>query len=627
MTTKKTSVDGMSQEETKKKTVKKTRTTRTTRTPRKKKVEAQPAEETVAEATPAVEQSAPTVEQSAPAVEQPVAEMPATTEEAAVETPVATEETKTEAPVTAEEVKAEEPAVVEQVKAEEPVVTEEAKAEEPAVAEEPKAERKTENKQKEQQKRPIPPLPNIVINDIVELNAAPRAQICLSDQQIQQLTLEEANYRFQFMEYTLANILNYDVVLSDTNIWLELLVGHTSSHSDPRVNARLQFERQLEFISRLMKHRGGRFTMMAETYEEIDRFATMQEPTNYRDADWNDEALCRNVAARLAKRLILSMQRENRLRIEGIGAESHHNAFADPVIIRRTVEMFAKGKKVLLLTNDASVAIRSMGMCDDLQLHNNIDDHTWDTVYAPRRPMVMTMDDLKILDFYTRQYHFLQMAAGRQWLEDIPRQTAQKADIPELQLWMEGFRPGDRHERHSDIQARQKEQQRQKEEQQRKAEEQQRQKEAQREAQRERDRQREQERQRQKEAQREAQRERERQQQEAKQQEQEVAKTQQQETVEPKQDNNPQQQESPKKRPSRRKPAKQEPVNDAPAEQEPVKQEVANEETAAPKQEPAAQKQETTAPKQETTAPKAEKPKSRRPSRRGGSRTKKAPTA
>lgn len=627
MTTKKTSVDGMPQEEAKKKTVRKTRTTRTTRTPRKKKVAAESADETVAEATPEVETTAPVAETSAPetapTVEQPAAIIEQPAAEPAVETPAA----KVEEPATVEQKKEEKPAPVEEKKEEEPAPAKEVKVETPAPVEEPKAEPKAESKpdnkqkeQKEQQKRPIPPLPNIVINDIVELNAAPRAQICLSDQQIQQLTLEEANYRFQFMEYTLANILNYDVVLSDTNIWLELLVGHTSSHSDPRVNARLQFERQLEFISRLMKHRGGRFTMMAETYEEIDRFATMQEPTNYRDADWNDEALCRNVAARLAKRLILSQQRENRLRIEGIGAESHHSAFADPVIIRRTVEMFAKGKKVLLLTNDASVAIRSMGMCDDLQLHNNIDDHTWDTVYAPRRPMVMTMDDLKILDFYTRQYHFLQMAAGRQWLEDIPRQSAEKEEIPELQLWMEGFRPGDRHERHSDIQARQKEQQRQKEEQQRKAEEQQRQKEAQREAQRERDRQREQERQRQKEAQREAQRERDRQQQEAKQQEQEVAKTQQQETVEPKQDNNPQQQESPKQRPARRKPAKQEPVNDALAEQEPVKQEVANEETAAPKQ-------ETGAAKQEPAAPKAEKPKARRPSRRGGSRQKKAPTA
>lgn len=349
----------------------------------------------------------------------------------------------------------------------------------------------------EQKIKPIPPLPNIIINDVIELANAPKAQICLSDQQIQLLTLEEAHKRFQYLEYTLANILDYDIVISDTNIWLELLVGHTSSHSDPRVNARLQFERQLEFISKLTKHRGGRFMIMAETYEEIDRFATSQEPTNYSEADWTDEALCRNVAARLAKRLILSQQRENRLRIEGIGAESHHGAFADPAIIRRTVELFAEGKKVLLLTNDASVAIRSMGMCDDLQRWNKISDSTWDKVYAPIRPMILTMDDLKTLDNYTRQYHFLQMAAGTQWMEDIPMIPAARCDENEwkrLVLWEEGFRPGDRHERHSDIQARQKEQQKkleaqqkQQEEQRLKAEEQRRQKEEQRRLQSERD--------------------------------------------------------------------------------------------------------------------------------------------
>ena len=139
----------------------------------------------------------------------------------------------------------------------------------------------------------------------------------------------------------MALVLNYDIVVSDTNIWLELLTGHTSSHSDPRYNARLQFERQLEFISRLMKHRGGRFMMMSETYEEIDRFATMIDPVSPRDADFNDETVCRNIAARLAKRLILSQQRENRLRIVGIGSESHHSSFADPAIIHRCVELFS----------------------------------------------------------------------------------------------------------------------------------------------------------------------------------------------------------------------------------------------------------------------------------------------
>lgn len=183
--------------------------------------------------------------------------------------------------------------------------------------------------------------------------------------------------------------------------------------------------------------------MMSETYEEIDRFATQMEPPAV-DADMKDEVVCRNIAARLAKRLILSQQRENRLRIEGIGAESHHSAFADPAIIRRCVELFSQGKRVLLLTNDASVAIRSMGMCDDLQRTNGIDDETWDSVYAPLRPMVMTFDDLKILDAYTRQYHFLQMAAGKQWMEDVPQQMC-KSVVNPLELWIDGFRPGDRH--------------------------------------------------------------------------------------------------------------------------------------------------------------------------------------
>jgi hypothetical protein len=203
------------------------------------------------------------------------------------------------------------------------------------------------------------------------------------------------------------------------------------------------FERQLEFISKLVRYRGGRFMMMSETYEEIDRFATQQAPTNYKDADFADEALCRNVSARLAKRLILSQQRENRLKIEGICAESHHAAFADPAIIRKTVELFSTGKRVLLLTNDASVAIRSMGMCDDLQRINDIDDETWERVYAPLRPMVVTMEDLKVLDFYTRQYHFLQMAAGKQWMEDVP-QRMEKRNIQPLNLWLDGFRPGDK---------------------------------------------------------------------------------------------------------------------------------------------------------------------------------------
>ena len=292
--------------------------------------------------------------------------------------------------------------------------------------------------------KPLPPCPTLVIHNIVELVNAPSRQFLLTDQQIQQLSAEEAARRFRWIEGTLALVLDYDIVISDTNIWLELLTGHTSSHSDPRFNCRLQFERQLEFISKLTRHRSGRFMMMSETYEEIDRFASQMEPQSHSDSDFSDDDVCRNIAARLAKRLILSQQRENRLRIEGIGAESHHSAFADPAIIRRCVELFAQGRRVLLLTNDASVAIRSMGMCDDLQRTNGIDDETWDNIYAPLRPMVMTMDDLKAIDAYTRQYHFLQMATGKAWMEDVPRQM-RKNDVAPLTLWMEGFRPGDRH--------------------------------------------------------------------------------------------------------------------------------------------------------------------------------------
>ncbi len=299
---------------------------------------------------------------------------------------------------------------------------------------------KTPNTQKQ---KPIPAFNPVRIDTIVDMVNAPKGQLLLNDQQIQQLIPEEALKRFRWIEGTLAWVLNYDVVISDTNIWLELLVGHTSSHSDPKVNARLMFERQLEFISKLVRFRGGRFMMMSETYEEIDRFATQQAPTNYKDADFNDEALCRNVSARLAKRLILSQLRENRLKIEGICAESHHAAFADPAIIRKTVELFSVGKRVLLLTNDASVAIRSMGMCDDLQRINEIDDETWERVYSPLRPMVITMEDLKVLDLYTRQYHFLQMAAGKQWMEDVP-QRMEKRNIQPLALWLDGFRPGDK---------------------------------------------------------------------------------------------------------------------------------------------------------------------------------------
>lgn len=296
----------------------------------------------------------------------------------------------------------------------------------------------------EKPKQTIPPLPNIRINNIVELLQAPMRSIVLTDQQIQQLTLEEIERRHRFLEETLSNVLDYDIVISDTNIWLELLIGYTSSHSDPRYNARLQFERQLEFISKLVHYRGGRFMILGETYEEIDRFATMLDPTDHRDADFTDNIVCLNTAARLAKRLILAQQRENRLRICGIGAESHHASFADPAIIRKVAELFAMGKKVLLMTNDASVAIRAMGICDDLQRYNNISDEDWDENYAPLRPMVFTFDDLKQLDFYTRQYHYIQMAAGTPWMADIEKTVIRHRPAP-LELSQEAFRPGDKH--------------------------------------------------------------------------------------------------------------------------------------------------------------------------------------
>ena len=356
-----------------------------------------------------------------------------------------------------------------------PTTVEEApKVENPTASQETATETPKAEAQPQQQKPAVKPAPrmpqNLIIKDFCDLaNNGSRIPL-LNDQQIQLLTYEDALERNMIMEAILANVLDYDIVLSDTNIWLELLVGHTSSHSDPRVNARLQFERQLEFISKMMKRIGGKFMIMSETYEEVDRFATMQEPTDYKLADWKDEVLCRNVAARLAKRLMLSQQKENRLRIEGIGSESHHAAFADPAIIRRTVELFAEGKKVLLLTNDASVGIRSLGMCDDLQRTNQIDDKTWRTVYEPQRPMVLTMDDLKLLDQFTRQYHFLMVAAGRQWMQDVNMREAITLEKP-LQLWMEGFRAGDRHERRSDRIEQQRREEQQKREQEKREQE------------------------------------------------------------------------------------------------------------------------------------------------------------
>lgn len=296
------------------------------------------------------------------------------------------------------------------------------------------------------------PLPNISIHNIIELQQAPLRAIILSDAQIQLLSMDEIIKRHKFLQETLANVLDYDVVISDTNVWLELLFSKSSSGqtlpsgADGKTSSqpvRLQYERQLEFISKMCSYRGGRFMMMSETYEEIDRFACLLDPQNYKDADFSDNNVCLNAAARLAKRLILQQQRENRLRIDRIGAESHHASFADPAIIRRVTELFADGKKVLLLTNDASVAIRTMGVCDDLQRYNNISDEDWNKHYVPLRPMVFMFDDLRLLESYTRQYHFIQVASGQPWMCDV-EPAMHREEVAPLTICDDAFVPGDK---------------------------------------------------------------------------------------------------------------------------------------------------------------------------------------
>lgn len=282
--------------------------------------------------------------------------------------------------------------------------------------------------------------------NIIDLINTPQKDLILSDQQIQQLTLEEAHQRHLMLQETLSGVLDYDIVISDTNVWLEL---NAASYGDNRGNTRLMFERQLDFISKMMRHRGGKFIIMGETYEEIDRFAAVQDPVNHKEADFSDNLVYLNAAARLAKRLILSMQRENRLRIEGISSESHHAAFADPAIVRRVVELFTEGKKVLLLTNDASVAIRSIALCDDLQRINAISDEEWNATYTQLRPMAFTFDDLRLLDNYTRQYHYIQMADGKPWMSDVQpfAASAPRCSQPLAPLTIDeyAFRQGDKH--------------------------------------------------------------------------------------------------------------------------------------------------------------------------------------
>lgn len=434
-----------------KKTSPKTRNSRGKKTLKNKKAEEMAATEKEAPTAVTTESDATTTTTDSTALPAPV-EQETVTENAAAEV----DSIEAAQPVTVpEQSSTPEQTSEKETEAEADVATaeDEEKEQKPQkVQQEEKRPQKEQNAQKEKpaqkenarQQLSVPALPNIRINNIIELLQAPMRSIVLTDQQIQQLTLEQIEERHRFLEETLARVLDYDVVISDTNIWLELLIGYTSSHSDPRYNARLQFERQLEFISKLTYYRSGRFMILGETYEEIDRFASMLDPANHRDADFTDNIVCLNTAARLAKRLILAQQRENRLRIDGIGAESHHAAFADPAIIRKVAELFASGKKVLLLTNDASVAIRAMGICDDLQRYNNITDKEWDEKYAPLRPMVFTFDDLKQLDFYTKQYHYIQMAAGVPWMSDIEHSINRDIPAP-LELNMEAFKPGDKH--------------------------------------------------------------------------------------------------------------------------------------------------------------------------------------
>ena len=130
------------------------------------------------------------------------------------------------------------------------------------------------------------PLPNITIHNIIELQQAPMRAIILSDAQIQLLSMDEIIKRHKFLQETLANVLDYDVVISDTNVWLELLFGKAPSGQTPAGGdakpaaqpQRLLYERQLEFISKMCAYRGGRFMMMSETYEEIDRFQCCGPP-------------------------------------------------------------------------------------------------------------------------------------------------------------------------------------------------------------------------------------------------------------------------------------------------------------------------------------------------------------
>ena len=99
--------------------------------------------------------------------------------------------------------------------------------------------RNVKEKQPEKEQKPVVevvvqkplPLPNITIHNIIELQQAPLRAIVLNDQQIQMLTMEEIVKRHRFLQETLTNVLDYDVVrhLHDSpkkNIFVTLAIAN-----------------------------------------------------------------------------------------------------------------------------------------------------------------------------------------------------------------------------------------------------------------------------------------------------------------------------------------------------------------------------------------------------------------
>ena len=119
-----------------------------------------------------------------------------------------------------------------EIKNEEPAVENKTAEKKPEKASKKEVAKEAEKPADKPAVKPIPKMPtNLVIRDFCDLANSGGYIPLLSDQQIQQLTYEEAFERNLIFEAIISNVLDYDIVLSDTNIWLELLVGHTSSHS------------------------------------------------------------------------------------------------------------------------------------------------------------------------------------------------------------------------------------------------------------------------------------------------------------------------------------------------------------------------------------------------------------